>query len=103
MPSPNGKRFKLAEMRQQASEALGMDPGAELELDNGDVITVPHPMWVSEETQERIEKAQGTIESAKAVLGDDHERLLAGGGRSADVMLLWRLLAEDLADPKSRR
>jgi hypothetical protein len=97
--------MKLAEMRSQAVEALGMDPGFELELDNGDMITIPNPMFVSEEAQEEIEAATGTIASAKAILGDDdHKRLLDGGGRSADVMLSWRLMAEDVQkDPKLPR
>lgn len=105
MPSPNRRRFKLEEMRGQAVEALGMDPGMELELDNGDVITIPNPMFVSEEAQEEIEATTGTIASAKAILGEaDHKRLIAGGGHSADVMLVWRLMAEDIEkDPKLPR
>lgn len=109
MPSPNRRRMKLGEMRTQASEALGMDPGMELELDDGETITIPNPMFVSEEAQELIENAQGTIASAKAILGDiDHKRLIAGGGRSSDVMLAWRLMAEDAQkeaaqDPKLPR
>lgn len=97
MPSPNRRRLKLEEMRTQAVEALGMDPGIELELDNGEVLSVPNPMFVSEEAQALIEGAEGTIASAKAILGDEeHARLIAGGGHSADVMLAWRLMAEDV-------
>jgi len=78
-------------------EALGMDPGIELELDNGEVLSVPNPMFVSEEAQALIEAAEGTIGTAKAILGDEeHARLIAGGGHSADVMLAWRLMAEDV-------
>jgi hypothetical protein len=105
MPSPNRRRLKLAEMRSQAVEALGMDPGIELELDNGETIVIPNPMFVSEEAQEMIEDAEGTIASARAILGDaEHKRLIAGGGHSADVMLAWRLMAEDVEkDPKSAK
>lgn len=105
MPSPNRRRMKLEEMRSQAVEALGMDPGMELELDDGEAITIPNPMFVTEEAQELIEAAEGTIASAKAILGEeDHKRLIAGGGHSADVMLAWRLMAEDVKkDPKLPR
>lgn len=104
MPSPNRRRMKLEEMRTQAVDALGMDPGMELELDNGEAVSIPNPMFVSEEAQEEIESATGTIASAKAILGDiDHQRLLAGGGRSSDVILAWRLMAEDVKDPKLPR
>jgi hypothetical protein len=96
MPSPNHKRLKLAEMRSQAVESLGMEPGIELELDNGETLNIPNPMFVSEEAQELIESATGTIASAKAILGEaEHARLLAGGGRSADVMLAWQIMAEE--------
>lgn len=105
MPSPNRRRLKLAEMREQAVDALGMDPGMDLELDNGDTIVIPNPMFVSEDAQELIEAAQGTIASAKAILGaDEHAKLIAGGGHSADVMLAWRIMAEDARrDPKLPR
>lgn len=109
MPSPNRRRMKLAEMRTQAVEALGMDPGMELELEDGETIVIPNPMFVSEEAQELIESAEGTIASAKAILGDiEHKRLIAGGGHSADVMLAWRLMADDVQkesekDPKLPR
>jgi hypothetical protein len=105
MPSPNRRRMKLEEMRTQAVEALGMDPEFELELDDGECVTIPNPMFVSEEAQELIEKAQGQIASARAILGEvEHKRLISGGGRSADVMLAWRLMAEDaMQDPKLPR
>lgn len=96
MPSPNHRRMKLAEMRSQAVESLGMEPGIELELDNGETLNIPNPMFVSEEAQELIESATGTIASAKAILGEtEHARLIAGGGRSADVMLAWQIMAEE--------
>lgn len=104
MPSPNRRRMKLEEMRTQAVDALGMDPGMELELDNGETVSIPNPMFVSEEAQEEIEAATGTIASARAILGDvDHKRLIEGGGRSSDVLLAWRIMAEDVKDPKLPR
>lgn len=91
-------------MREQATEALGMEPGMDLELDDGSIVTIPNPLFVSEETQLQIEAATGAVSSAKAVLGDEeHARLIAGGGTSNDVMMAWRLLAEDMAAPKLPR
>ncbi|HEX5119854.1 MAG TPA: hypothetical protein VFW65_32105 [Pseudonocardiaceae bacterium] len=97
--------MKLAEMRDQAVDALGMDPGMDLELDDESTVTIPNPMFVSEDAQALIEAAEGTIATAKAILGpEEHARLIAGGGHSSDVMLAWRLMAEDAQqDPKLPR
>lgn len=98
MSSPNKRRLKLTEMREQATEALGMEPGMDLELDDGSIVTIPNPLFVTEQTQVQIEAATGAVSSAKAILGEDeHARFIAGGGRSNDVMMAWRLLAEDMA------
>lgn len=100
MSKPNGKRLKLTEMRQQATEALGVDPGMELELDNGDVVLVPHPLFLADEAQAKVNEAgSNTVEMAKAILGDEaHAKFIAGGGHSNDVMLAWRLLSQSMLD-----
>ena len=103
MSKPNKRRLKLAELRTQATEALGMDPGLELELDDGSTITIPSPLLLADDIQEVVDKAEGAVATAKAILGDDeHARFIAAGGHSNDVMLAWKLLSEDLEkDPKA--
>jgi hypothetical protein len=102
MPSPNRKRLKLAEMRTQAVDSLGMEPGLELELDGGEVVTVPNPMLAADGVQELL-KANKVTDAAKLILGvKDHARLLKHGGHSNDVLLAWRLMEQDIAkDDKS--
>lgn len=105
MTKPNKRRLKLSEMRDQAMEALGMEPGLELELPNGEVLLVPNPMLVSDEVQARLSD-EDVVSTAKAVLGEeDHARLLAGGGSSNDVMLAWKLMSEEIETrgPKPKR
>lgn len=107
MTKPNKRRLKLAEMRDQAMESLGMEPGFELELDNGDVVVVPNPTLVPDDVQEKMsDPKQNPIDTARAVLGEEnHKRLLAGGGHSNDIMLAWKLMSDEIAarDPKASK
>jgi hypothetical protein len=105
MSKPNKRRLKLAELRVQATEAIGMDPGLELELDDGSTITIVSPLLLADDVQEVVDKAEGAVATAKAILGEDeHARFIAAGGHSNDVMLAWKLLSEDLEkDPKAEK
>lgn len=98
MPSPNRKRLKLTEMRDQAVDALGMEPGIDLELSGGAVVTVPNPMLAHDDVQELLNDNK-IVEAAKLILGEkDHEKLLSHGGHSNDVLLAWKLMQKDLDD-----
>lgn len=107
MSKPNKRRLKLSEMREQAMESLGMEPGFELELDNGEVVVVPNPTLVPDDVQEKMsDPNQNPIDTARAVLGEvEHKRLLDGGGHSNDVMLAWKLMSDEIAnrDPKASK
>jgi hypothetical protein len=100
MSKPNGKRLKLTEMRRQAADALGTEPCMELELDNGEVVAVPHPLFMADEAQEKVNAAgSDTVAMAKAILGDEeHSRFIAAGGHSNDIMLAWRLMSQNIMD-----
>lgn len=102
MSSPNRKRMRLAEMRNQAVDSLGMEPGFELELDNGETVVVPNPLLAPDGVQELVADNQ-IVEAARLLLGEeDHAKLLDHGGHSSDVMLAWQLMKKDLnMDPKS--
>ncbi|MGH3439977.1 MAG: hypothetical protein ACRDRN_26480 [Sciscionella sp.] len=105
MSSPNKRRLKLEELRAQGTEALGMVPGFEIELDDGSTVNVPNPMLVADDTQELIDASKSSVDTAKAILGaDEHARFIAAGGHSNDVLLAWRLMTEDMkTDPKLPR
>lgn len=99
MTKPNKRRLKLSEMREQAMESLGMEPGFELELDDGGIVVVPNPTLVPDDVQAKMsDPDQNPIDTARAVLGEeDHKRLLAGGGHSNDVMLAWKLMSDEIS------
>lgn len=106
MSKPNGRRLKLAELRAQGMEALRMEPGFEIELEDGSTITVPHPLLIDDETQSRVQDSVGAIGLAKALLGDEeHARFVKAGGHSADITLAWNLLRQEAeeAGPKLAR
>lgn len=89
-PKPGIRSFKLDELREQAAEALGCDPGYRVELDEGQPIFIPHPMFLDDTMQEGVDDADGAVDLARAVLGEaEHKRFLAAGGRSNDVALAW--------------
>jgi len=99
MTKPNKRRFKLDEMRQQAAEALKTDPGYEIELEDGVVVFIPHPLFADDRVSEEVEKATNAVEIAAAVLGEEeHAKFLAAGGRSSDVSLAWALMQHESED-----
>lgn len=105
MSKPNKRRLKLEELRTQATESLGMDPGLELELDDGSTIVVSNPVLLADDVQEKVDAAEGAVATARAVLGDEeHARFILAGGHSNDVMLAWKIMSDELnKDPKLPR
>jgi hypothetical protein len=122
--APNRKirrEFKLDEFRDQAADALGMIPGIEITLNDDTVIAIPHPMFLSDDTQIAVDLVQNrddedrdehgnpsgkidgekavpfTIRLAKAILGDEaHERFIAAGGSANDVALAWQYMTKEM-------
>jgi hypothetical protein len=102
MSKPNRRRFRREELHQQVSDATGMQPSLELELDDGSAVDIPHPLFLTDEHQAEIDQLRkdeaGTIAMAKAIVGEvDHKRLLASGYASTDVMLAWLLMQQDMS------
>lgn len=92
----NAKKLTLQALRDQASDALKTDPGIELDLDNGQSVFIGHPLFVDDSVSESIEKAEGSVELAKAVLGEEgFKTLTENGGRSADVALAFAIMTQD--------
>lgn len=93
--------MRLAEMRDQAVDSLGMTPGMEIELDNGDFVFVPNPLLAPDGVTELVADNK-PVDAARLLLGEeDHAKLLAHGGHSNDAMLAWQLMRKDLEEPKS--
>lgn len=101
--APVRRKLRLEELREQGFEALGADPSLDIDLEDGTVVTVDHPMLTDDATQAKIDKAEGAVETAKAILGEvEHKRFLAAGGRSNDVVLAWALLGKSMEGPTAR-
>jgi len=119
------RTFKLDEFAEQATDALGSAPGLDIELDNGEHVTIPHPMLVDDDTQAAVERVQRkedldhgpdgelldtidgqpagpfSVRFAKAVLGEaEYKRFSAGGGNANHIGLAWQYLTKGLEDPK---
>jgi hypothetical protein len=96
----HGRQIESLEaLRRQACEAMHTDPGWHVTLDNGETITIPHPLFVDDDVNDRIRDASGNVGMAKAVLGEaGHAKLIAGGGRSGDVVLAWGAMSRGIAD-----
>jgi hypothetical protein len=95
----NVKKLTLEALRQQAAEALKTEPGYQIDLDNDESVFVAHPLFVDDSVSAAVQNAENPVEIAKAVLGEeDHAKLLANGGRSADVSLAWALMQSQASD-----
>lgn len=132
MPVKKDKReLDLDEFEAQAIEALGQKPYFKLKIANGDPVKISHPMLLTDERQAAVDRVRAREDLdkndegeptnyidgkpaapfnsrfARAVLGDDeHDRFLAGGGKSNHIVLAWDRLTEvakveeDADDPK---
>lgn len=125
-PSFNERRkLALADFREQVMEQNSQMSSLFLEMPNGDEFEIPHPMLVSDEAQERLERVQGlydldrdksgeikdpptinnkpappySVRVARALLGDDeHAKFVAAGGHSNDITLAWKMLVQEHKD-----
>ncbi len=100
--------IKIEAMRAQAVESMGMEPGMDVEMPDGQIFHLPSPMLVEEDRQVALNALgdkQDSISTAKAILGEDeHLKFLAAGGRSNDVSLAWAAMtAEARNNPKLPR
>jgi len=98
----NGKirgPIKLEDMRAQATESMGMEPGMELEMPDGSTFHVPSPLLLDDDKQATLTALgdkQDAISTAVAILGEEtHLEFLAAGGHSNDISLAWALMSEE--------
>lgn len=50
------RKLKPAELRAQVCEARGVEPGIDLEMEDGQIFHIPNPAMVDDETQIRLDK-----------------------------------------------
>ncbi|MCX4661502.1 hypothetical protein [Streptomyces uncialis] len=95
MSKPNKKRYKLSLVRAQYAEAVGGET-VEMELNNGEIVTFPHPLFADDEWAARVDEAQNNGAKARAILGEDqYEQLRAAGNEDVEVSLTLMALNED--------
>jgi hypothetical protein len=103
MSKPNKKRYKLSEVKQQYVDAVGGED-VEFELDNGEVLTFPHPLFAPDEWATAVDAAESNAEKARAILGaEQYEAFRAAGHADADVALLFVAVQQDMQDQVKRR
>ncbi|MEV0526639.1 hypothetical protein AB0I66_24660 [Streptomyces sp. NPDC050439] len=95
MSKPNKKRYKLSEVKQQFVEAVG--PEVEFELDNGETLTFPHPLFADDEWSEKVDAAETNRAKAHAILGDEqYDKFVAAGHQDMEMALLFLAVQQDM-------
>lgn len=91
--------IKLEAMRAQAVESMGMEPGMDVEMADGQIFHIPSPLLLDDDRQAALialGDKQDSISTAVAILGEDkHLEFLAAGGHSNDVSLAWAAMSEE--------
>lgn len=93
------REYTVDELRAQAADALGVDPGITLRLTPEVAITIPHPMFVDDNVLEGMASLQNggsPIDIAKLLLGDEYAVLRAHGGRATDVTAAWTIMNKQM-------
>jgi hypothetical protein len=103
MSKPNRKRYKLAEVKAQFTEALGGED-VEFELDNGEVLTFPHPLFAPDEWSTAVDEAETNRDKALAILGDEqYDKYVAAGHADSEIGLLFLAVQQDMRDQVKKR
>jgi hypothetical protein len=103
MSKPNKKRYVLSQVKQQYTEALGGET-VEFELDNGEVLSFPHPLFADDEWSAAVDEAETNREKAHAILGDEqYDKYVAAGHADAEIGLLFLAVQQDMRDQVKKR
>ena len=103
MSKPNRKRYKLAEVKQQFTDAVGGED-VEFELANGEILTFPHPLFAPDEWSTAVDEAESNRDKAHAILGDEqYDKFVAAGHQDADIALLFLAVQQDMQGQVKKR
>lgn len=100
MPTSTPKhrnRYKVAEAKQQMHDKIGSDE-IEVELEDGSVLSIPHPMFYSSALKKELKKladddSEGML---RALVGDEKcDAALDGGFDPEDLGFVMQQVQED--------
>ncbi|MEU4920180.1 hypothetical protein AB0G29_12575 [Streptomyces parvus] len=103
MSKPNRKRYKLSEVKQQFTDAVGGDT-VEFELANGEVLEFPHPLFATDEWSTAVDDAETSRQKAHAILGDEqYDKYVAAGHADSEIGLLFLAVQQDMQGQIKKR
>ncbi|MFF2651469.1 hypothetical protein [Streptomyces sp. NPDC058045] len=103
MSKPNKKRYVMQQVREQFSDAVGGE-NIEVELNNGEVLTFPHPLFADDEWSTKVDEAESNRDKAHAILGpEQYDKFVAAGHQDSDVALLFLAVQQDMQGQVKRR
>ncbi|MFE9937393.1 hypothetical protein [Streptomyces hirsutus] len=103
MSKPNRKRYRLSEVKQQFTEAVGGDQ-VEFETDNDDLLTFPHPLFTDDEWDKKVDAAENAHDKALAILGEEqYEKYRAAGHADGEIGLLMLAVQQDMQGQIKKR
>ncbi len=97
---PLSAEMDIDDMRAQALEKVGGQPGITLTTKDGERFLVAHPLCMPDDKQALMDELNekgdnSSISLARVVLGEEeHAQFIASGGRSNDVALVFSLMME---------
>ncbi|MFE3471197.1 hypothetical protein ACFXOI_05835 [Streptomyces bacillaris] len=103
MSKPNRARYRLSEVRQQFTDAVG-GADVEFETDAGDILAFPHPLFTDAEWDARVDGAATAHDKAVAILGEEqYEKYQAAGHSDNDIALLMMAVQQDMQGQIKKR
>lgn len=98
-------RYKISEAKQQMVDKIGSDT-LEVELDDGYVLELPHPMFYDSATKKALkpladDDAEGIL---RVLVGDKKaDEFAERGGEYEDLAFVWMAASEDAQDALAGR
>jgi len=102
---PSRNRYKVAEVRQQLIDAVGGDE-VEIELPDGTVVTIPHPLFFSKELKAELKAIdeEDSEDLARVLLSpEDFTKWDASGQDWDDIVLVLSEVRTAMTDQLAGR
>lgn len=89
-------RRTLAAVKSKMADKLNLvsadNPVVEFEGADGEIYTMPHPLFADDEWTDTVEEAKTTKDKARAILGDDqYEKFIAHADHSDNDVFMIQL------------
>jgi hypothetical protein len=92
MSKPNRKVLRLSTLRQEAEKRETVT--IEFEGVDGETYTIPGPAFWPDEAHDAAAR-NAVADLGRSLLGDQYDKFVAGGGRSADLALVVEAYADE--------